>query len=305
MATQTAVVSKSATNAEALARARTGISLANYPTIYRGFTEKGVPECEIRPRENVFTYRAWRELGRQSVAANTASRSSRSSNARRKTKRLERSRKSIAVPGRRRCFTFHRQTRFRGCGVSTTSFAFPQCLAEKYRPTRIADFIGLEHPKKVLTAFCKRPASGAWLFAGPSGLGKSTMALAVAAELAAELHAIPSQKCNAQSIEDTVRHCWYAPMTPGGFHLVLADEADQMTNAAQLALLSKLDSTDPAPNTIWIFTANDTERLERRFLSRCKVLEFSSYSLAGRSPPTLIASGTPRAATATRQSWHV
>jgi DNA polymerase III delta prime subunit len=78
-----------------------------------------------------------------------------------------------------------------------------------------------------------------------------------------------------------VRHCWYAPLTPGGFHVVLADEADQMTNAAQLGLLSKLDSTDPAPNTIWIFTANDTERLERRFLSRCKVLEFSSYGLAG------------------------
>ena len=62
---------------------------------------------------------------------------------------------------------------------------------------------------------------------------------------------------------------------------MLADEADQMTDSAQLALLSKLDSTDPAPNTIWIFTANDTERLERRFLSRCKVLEFSSYGLAG------------------------
>ena len=107
------------------------------------------------------------------------------------------------------------------------------------------------------------------------------MALALAAELQAELHKIPSQKCNAQSIEDTVRHCWYAPVTPGGFHFVFADEADQMTNAAQLALLSKLDSTDPTPNTIWIFTANDTERLERRFLSRCKVLEFSSYGLAG------------------------
>ena len=53
-----------------------------------------------------------------------------------------------------------------------------------------------------------------------------------------------------------------------------------MTDAAQLALLSKLDSTDSAPNTIWIFTANDTERHERRFLSRCKVLEFSSYGLA-------------------------
>ena len=159
--------------------------------------------------------------------------------------------------------------------------AFPQSLVEKYRPVRIVDFIGLERPKKVLSAFLKRPVSGAWLFVGPSGVGKSTMAMALANELQAELHKIPSQRCNAQSIEDTVRRCWYAPMRAGGFHVVLADEADQMTDAAQLALLSKLDSTDPAPNTIWIFTANDTARLERRFLSRCKVLEFSSYGLAG------------------------
>jgi DNA polymerase III gamma/tau subunit len=162
-----------------------------------------------------------------------------------------------------------------------TDLTFPRSLAEKYRPTHIADFIGLDRPKKVLAAFAKRPASGAWLFVGPSGVGKSTMALALAADLQAELHKIPSQKCNAQSIEDTVRCCWYAPLMQGGFHVVLADEADQMTSAAQLALLSKLDSTDPAPNTIWIFTANGTERLERRFQSRCKVLEFSSYGLAG------------------------
>jgi DNA polymerase III gamma/tau subunit len=57
--------------------------------------------------------------------------------------------------------------------------AFPRPLTEKYRPTRIADFIGLERPKKILSAFCKRPASGAWLFIGPSGLGKSTMAMAL------------------------------------------------------------------------------------------------------------------------------
>jgi DNA polymerase III gamma/tau subunit len=165
--------------------------------------------------------------------------------------------------------------------MSTPTFAFPQSLAEKYRPTRIADFIGLERPKKVLSAFRRRPTSGAWIFKGPSGVGKSTMALALAAELRAELQKIPSQKCNAQTIEDTVRQCWYAPMTPGGFHLVLADEADAMSNAAQLQLLSKLDSTDPAPNTIWIFTCNDLERLEPRFLSRCKMLEFSSYGMAG------------------------
>ena len=171
--------------------------------------------------------------------------------------------------------------------MSTPSFAFPQSLAEKYRPQTIAEFVGLERPKKVLSAFCKRPSSGAWLFLGPSGVGKSTMALALANELKAELHKIPSQKCTATVIEDVVRMCWYAPMTAGGFHIVLADEADAMSNAAQLQLLSKLDSTDPAPNTVWIFTANDTERLERRFLSRCKTLEFSSYGMAGEIVPYL------------------
>jgi replication-associated recombination protein RarA len=159
------------------------------------------------------------------------------------------------------------------------SFGFPQPLAEKYRPKRIADFIGLEKQRKVLSAFASRPTSCAWLFLGPSGVGKSTMALALAEELGAELHKIPSQKCNAAAIEETVRQCWYATAKVGGFHIVLADEADQMSNAAQLQLLSKLDSVDPAPQTIWIFTANDTSRLEKRFISRCRVLEFSSYGM--------------------------
>ena len=109
------------------------------------------------------------------------------------------------------------------------------CAAANTRLIRIADFIGLDRPKKVLSEFCKRPSSGAWLFVGPSGVGKSTMALALALEQQAELHKIPSQKCNAQTIEDTVRHCWYAPLTPGGFHIVLADEADQMTSATWAA----------------------------------------------------------------------
>jgi hypothetical protein len=48
----------------ALNRAVQGQSLANYPAIYAGFAEKGVPEAEIKPRENVFTFNAWKALGR-------------------------------------------------------------------------------------------------------------------------------------------------------------------------------------------------------------------------------------------------
>ncbi len=107
------------------------------------------------------------------------------------------------------------------------------------------------------------------------------MALALAEELRAEVHHIPSQKCNVEAVENAIRQCWYAPLVAGGFHLVLVDEADQMSTAAQLAFLSKLDATAFPPQTIFVFTCNDTERLEKRFLSRCRVLEFSSYGLNG------------------------
>ena len=50
---------------EALTRAAAGQSLANWPAIIHGFAAKGIPESDILPRENVFTYHAWRALGRQ------------------------------------------------------------------------------------------------------------------------------------------------------------------------------------------------------------------------------------------------
>jgi antirestriction protein ArdC len=39
--------------------------MSNFPDIFRGFMARGIPEEDIRPRENVFTYHAWRALGRQ------------------------------------------------------------------------------------------------------------------------------------------------------------------------------------------------------------------------------------------------
>lgn len=50
--------------AEALARATGGLSMTNWPAIFAGFLEKGIPEADIRPRENVLTFNAWKALGR-------------------------------------------------------------------------------------------------------------------------------------------------------------------------------------------------------------------------------------------------
>lgn len=49
----------------ALVNALSNRSEANYETIFEEFMSRGIPEEEIIPRENVFTYNAWLQLGRQ------------------------------------------------------------------------------------------------------------------------------------------------------------------------------------------------------------------------------------------------
>lgn len=153
-------------------------------------------------------------------------------------------------------------------------------LTQKYRPTTLASFIGLDRPRRICEAIAARPYDSAWLFIGDSGLGKTTMALALADALPAELHHIPSQDCNLETLRKTLQDCQYYPRNGARKHLILVDEADQMTKAAQLYLLSKLDSTCMVPDTIWIFTCNATTNLEARFLSRCQNVEFSAYGAA-------------------------
>jgi replication-associated recombination protein RarA len=164
-------------------------------------------------------------------------------------------------------------------GETIQGLPFPAPLAEKYRPRLIEDFIGLDKIKKVLANFALRPIPSAWVFVGPAGTGKTTMAQALCETIGGEFHHIPSQKCDARAIDEVVRMCWYATPKVNGFHVVVVDEADRMTEGAQLALLSKLDSTAAPPQTIWIFTCNSVDGLEKRFLSRCRVLEFSSYGM--------------------------
>jgi hypothetical protein len=57
-------IAVSAAGLESLKRAVSGQSFTNFPAIFSGFAAKGIPESEIKPRENVFTFQAWKALGR-------------------------------------------------------------------------------------------------------------------------------------------------------------------------------------------------------------------------------------------------
>ena len=58
-------VARSEIEQQALTNATTNQSTMNYRAILEGFSAMGIPMEQITPRENVFTYNAWRALGRQ------------------------------------------------------------------------------------------------------------------------------------------------------------------------------------------------------------------------------------------------
>lgn len=166
-------------------------------------------------------------------------------------------------------------------------FAFPQSLTERYRPRAFSEFVGLDKPKRILSKFADAPYASAWLFVGPSGTGKTTMALAFGEAIRGELHHIPSQQANVENIENVIRQCHYYPANGKSFHVVVCDESDKMSKAAQLHLLSKLDATAFPPNTIFVFTANATDGLEDRFLSRTRQIAFQSHGMADQAASLL------------------
>lgn len=170
----------------------------------------------------------------------------------------------------------------------TQTLQFPKSLTEHYQPQTITEFCGLEKHKRILNNLAENPRPCALLFQGGPGTGKTSMAYAFAKEMNAEIHHIGSQEANVDAVKAIANMCHYVPLK-GGWHVVIMDEADKMSPATQLYLLSKLDGTDPCPQTIWIFTCNVTETLQDRFLSRTIQLpKFNSYG-AGDDVRALLA----------------
>jgi len=174
--------------------------------------------------------------------------------------------------------------------------AFPATLAERYQPNRIDEFIGIERPKAFLKGLAAAPRACGLLFIGPPGSGKTALGMAFAAELPGSLIHVAAQQCDVAKLEDIQDRTAYLP-PKGNFWVVLVDEADQMTDKAQLKSLSLLDGTaalkpvfgggmvrGTPPPIIWIFTCNgigpdETQAplsLLPRFQSRTMKFEFEA-----------------------------
>jgi DNA polymerase III delta prime subunit len=110
--------------------------------------------------------------------------------------------------------------------------------------------------------------------------------------MGAELHHLPAKDCDLQKVKDLLFALQYVPQRGGRSapaHVVVVDEADEMTWGAQTAFLSLLDETEKQAGdagslvhaglsnvNIFIFTANNPAKLEERFRSRCQPVEFDA-----------------------------
>ncbi len=151
-------------------------------------------------------------------------------------------------------------------------------LSERYRPATLAMMVGQGPTVFRLESFLETPYSAAFLFEGPTGVGKTTAALAVAAELGAVefggLEIVKSGTQDAETVERVIDGFRFAPMLGSGWKVAIVDEADYMSVKAAQIWLSALE--DLPSKTLVIFTTNDASKFKDRFLDRCERFAFDA-----------------------------
>lgn len=161
-----------------------------------------------------------------------------------------------------------------------------QALTVKYAPRQICDVAGQPSAVAQLASFARNPYSAAFVFHGPTGVGKTCSAKALALELGCSddfddcggIHEIPSGKQDGRAVEDLLRSLRLRPMFGSGWKVAIINEADLMTPQAEAIWLDGLESLPP--KTVVIFTTNELRRLSRRLIGRCELLEFDGESPA-------------------------
>ena len=155
-------------------------------------------------------------------------------------------------------------------------------LTDKYRPKKLDDVRGQPECIEYLKSFVAAPYPTALLFQGASGIGKTSAAYALAAELgvdfeAAELgglHIIASGEQSADQVRETYGRMTTMPMSGSGWKVFIVNEVDRMSPAAETIWLDRLEQLPG--HTLIIFSTNHPENLTDRFRDRCQVLQFAA-----------------------------
>lgn len=146
----------------------------------------------------------------------------------------------------------------------------------KYRPQNLADVVGQDHVVKTLqNALEKGKVSHAYLFAGPRGTGKTSVARILARELGcAELDTVEIDAASHRGIDEVraLREQVQFQPTAGDKKLYILDEAHMLTNEAFNALLKVIE--EPPSYAHFVLCTTEPHKVPVTIISRTQRFDF-------------------------------
>jgi DNA polymerase III delta prime subunit len=142
---------------------------------------------------------------------------------------------------------------------------------EKYRSSDLSSYVGNENIKKTIQQYMDQNDIQNFIFSGPAGTGKTTLAKLIVNNLDCDyLYINASDERGIDTIRDKVSG-FASAASFKGIKVVILDEADFITIQGQAALRNVIETY--SRTTRFILTCNFVERIIDPLQSRCQVLK--------------------------------
>jgi DNA polymerase-3 subunit gamma/tau len=147
-------------------------------------------------------------------------------------------------------------------------------LHTKYRPTIFDEVVGQDHVVKGLKRVVKDSRAKTFLFTGPSGTGKTTLARILANSFAkneataANIEEIAAaDTTGVDAMREVIKHTLYRAIGTSPIKAVILDEAHRLSGAAWDVLLKPVE--EPPTHVYWMICSTNPGKIPKTILTRC------------------------------------